>query len=185
MYCPKCREIPGDDVAEDEDIECRKCKMIYRLSVSRMSPSLSTTGASSGEFEPEQIEPVFDSSSTQLKRKRIVDEDQDMTLFRRVRIKTSIIASAAESRPIDSDVIKTPFAGQDGLNSTNPMSFEMQDRQNLEQTSSYWSVPEQTDFPALLRHFGTDWHGIAKCMTSKTHIMVQYSFLSSGYCTRC
>lgn len=32
------------------------------------------------------------------------------------------------------------------------------------------SVPEQTDFIALLRHFGTDWHGIAKWITSKTHI---------------
>jgi hypothetical protein len=104
MYCPKCREIPIDDVAEDEDIESRKCKMMYRLSVSRMSPSLSTMGVSSGEFEPQQIEPVFDSSSTQLKRKRIADEDEEMTLFRRVRIKTSIIASA-DSRPIDSDVI--------------------------------------------------------------------------------
>jgi hypothetical protein len=44
-------------------------------------------------------------------------------------------------------------------------------RQRL-QSSSYWSVPEQTDFPALLGHFGTDWHGIAKWMCSKTHIMV-------------
>ncbi|KAH7370893.1 hypothetical protein BKA65DRAFT_446052 [Rhexocercosporidium sp. MPI-PUGE-AT-0058] len=60
------------------------------------------------------------------------------------------------------------------LESAPPMSFEtQQDRRTIpQQTSSYWSVPEQTDFPALLRHFGTDWHGIAKWMTSKTHIMV-------------
>jgi hypothetical protein len=41
-----------------------------------------------------------------------------------------------------------------------------------QQSSSYWSVPEQTDFPALLGYFGTDWHGIAKWMCSETHIMV-------------
>lgn len=46
------------------------------------------------------------------------------------------------------------------------------DRRNLPQTSSYWSVPEQTDFPALLQHFGTDWQAIAKWMGTKTHIMV-------------
>jgi hypothetical protein len=43
---------------------------------------------------------------------------------------------------------------------------------NIQQTSSYWSVPEQTDFPALLKCFGTDWHAIANFMTSKTHVMV-------------
>ena len=41
------------------------------------------------------------------------------------------------------------------------------------QTSSYWSVPESTDFPKLLDHFGTDWQGIAAHMTSKTHVMVR------------
>ncbi|PBP23800.1 myb-like DNA-binding domain-containing protein [Diplocarpon rosae] len=54
-----------------------------------------------------------------------------------------------------------------------PVTFDaQQDRRTTQQTSSYWSVPEQTDFPALLKHFGTDWHGIAKWMTSKTNIMV-------------
>ncbi|KAG4433798.1 hypothetical protein IFR05_010712 [Cadophora sp. M221] len=48
-----------------------------------------------------------------------------------------------------------------------------QENQLFPQTSSYWSLPEQTDFPALLAHFGTDWHGIAKWMRSKTHIMVK------------
>ncbi len=39
-------------------------------------------------------------------------------------------------------------------------------------TSSYWSVPEQTDFQNLVQHFGTDWHAIAAHMKSKTHTMV-------------
>lgn len=39
-------------------------------------------------------------------------------------------------------------------------------------TSSYWSVPEQTDFLNLVQHFGTDWHAIANHMKSKTHTMV-------------
>jgi hypothetical protein len=53
-----------------------------------------------------------------------------------------------------------------------PVPFDSDVATQRQQQSSYWSVPEQTDFPALLAHFGTDWHGIAKWMTSKTHIMV-------------
>lgn len=47
-------------------------------------------------------------------------------------------------------------------------------------TSSYWSVPEQTDFQNLVQHFGTDWHAIANHMKSKTHTMVSnwMSFLT-------
>lgn len=41
-------------------------------------------------------------------------------------------------------------------------------------TSSYWSVPEQTDFQNLVQHFGTDWHAIAAHMKSKTHTMVYH-----------
>jgi hypothetical protein len=76
--------------------------------------------------------------------------------------------------PVNFDVMQQPFPSQERLGSAPPpVSFDaQQDRRNIQQTSSYWSVPEQTDFPALLKHFGTDWHGIAKWMTSKTHIMV-------------
>jgi hypothetical protein len=80
------------------------------------------------------------------------------------------------SMTVEFDTMPQSFTGQDRLDSSAPTSFDSQDRRNPQQTSSYWSVPEQTDFPALLRHFGTDWHGIAKFMTSKTHIMVQYFF---------
>jgi hypothetical protein len=79
-------------------------------------------------------------------------------------------ANAAMTSEFDS--MSQQYTGQERLESAAPTASEGQDRRNLQQTSSYWSVPEQTDFPALLRHFGTDWHGIAKFMTSKTHIMV-------------
>ena len=39
-------------------------------------------------------------------------------------------------------------------------------------TSSYWSVPEQTDFNNLLQHFGTNWQAIADHMKTKTQTMV-------------
>ena len=45
-------------------------------------------------------------------------------------------------------------------------------------TSSYWSVPEQTDFQNLIQHFGTDWHAIAEHMKSKTHTMVYIIYIS-------
>ncbi|KAK4121758.1 hypothetical protein N657DRAFT_576958 [Parathielavia appendiculata] len=41
------------------------------------------------------------------------------------------------------------------------------------QASSYWSVSETTDFPGLLRAFGTDWVKIANHMQTKTATMVK------------
>ncbi|KAI9807619.1 MAG: hypothetical protein M1825_005559 [Sarcosagium campestre] len=63
-----------------------------------------------------------------------------------------------------------------------PSSAPIQSRENGRQgrsqkpastTSSYWSVPETSDFPKLLDHFGTDWQAIALHMSSKTSIMVK------------
>ena len=42
-------------------------------------------------------------------------------------------------------------------------------------TSSYWSVPEQTDFVNLIRYYGTNWQDIAQIMTSKSAVMVRVS----------
>ncbi|KAL1840081.1 hypothetical protein VTJ49DRAFT_816 [Mycothermus thermophilus] len=46
-----------------------------------------------------------------------------------------------------------------------------------QQASSYWSVPETTDFPGLLRAFGTDWAKIANHMKTKTMIMVKNFYM--------
>ncbi|KAI9742394.1 MAG: hypothetical protein M1818_003927 [Claussenomyces sp. TS43310] len=72
------------------------------------------------------------------------------------------------------DVIQQPYA-PDRMSSVPPSAPHdnpQQKSRNFSQTSSYWSVPDQSDFPALLAHFGTDWAGIAKWMGTKTHIMV-------------
>ncbi|KAL8653426.1 MAG: hypothetical protein Q9210_002104 [Variospora velana] len=44
-------------------------------------------------------------------------------------------------------------------------------------TSSYWSVPEHTDFQNLLGYFGTNWQAIADTMKTKSVTMVNRSFL--------
>nr|AYN62238.1 transcriptional regulator POX01907 [Penicillium oxalicum] len=41
------------------------------------------------------------------------------------------------------------------------------------QPTSYWSVPEQRDFPRLLAHFGRDFEGISSFMKTKTTVMVK------------
>ncbi|KAJ5795350.1 hypothetical protein N7457_001949 [Penicillium paradoxum] len=41
------------------------------------------------------------------------------------------------------------------------------------QPTSYWSVPEQRDFPALLGHYGRDFEGISGWMKTKTTVMVK------------
>ena len=43
------------------------------------------------------------------------------------------------------------------------------------QPTSYWSVPEQRDFPLLLAHFGRDFEGISSFMKTKTTVMVRLS----------
>jgi hypothetical protein len=44
--------------------------------------------------------------------------------------------------------------------------------------SSYWTVSEITEFPAILAQFGTDWKAIAKHVKHKTHVMVIKKFLN-------
>lgn len=44
--------------------------------------------------------------------------------------------------------------------------------------SSYWSVPEQTDFIKFIAHFGTDFAAIASHMGTKTQTMVSVSELT-------
>ncbi|PKS12171.1 hypothetical protein jhhlp_001469 [Lomentospora prolificans] len=51
------------------------------------------------------------------------------------------------------------------------------ERRAQSQASSYWSVSEITEFPLLLRAFGTDWSAIANHMGSKTHVMVKNYFV--------
>lgn len=83
--------------------------------------------------------------------------------------------------------IPVTYAGPDHL---GPMPLSPYDQQQNQRnnsnsgapTSSYWSVAETQDFPMLLEHFGTDWHGIAKWMASKTHIMV-YTTVFSDWLT--
>ncbi|KAI5304912.1 hypothetical protein KEM56_005708 [Ascosphaera pollenicola] len=42
--------------------------------------------------------------------------------------------------------------------------------------NSYWSVPEQRDFPALVAHFGRNFEGISDFMKTKTPTMVKNYF---------
>jgi hypothetical protein len=55
---------------------------------------------------------------------------------------------------------------------TQSLSQPAPERRLPTQASSYWSVSETNDFPALLRAFGTDWTTIATHMGSKTAVMV-------------
>jgi hypothetical protein len=75
--------------------------MVYRCSVSWPSPkhlpSFSMKTAQvfpSVEYEPD---PILTENPSM--RKKVIDEDEEITLFRRVRIKTSIILPAKDSPP--------------------------------------------------------------------------------------
>lgn len=58
----------------------------------------------------------------------------------------------------------TPKASEGGYGSLQP--------------TSYWSVPEQRDFPRLLAHFGRDFEGISNFMKTKTTVMVRIATMN-------
>ncbi|KAJ5382041.1 uncharacterized protein N7496_004469 [Penicillium cataractarum] len=75
------------------------------------------------------------------------------------------IFESTETEP----TMATPKASESGYGSLQP--------------TSYWSVPEQRDFPRLLAHFGRDFEGISNFMKTKTTVMVKNYFqrrLDSG-----
>ena len=56
---------------------------------------------------------------------------------------------------------------------TVPQQFNQESHgRALQQTSSYWSVPEQQDFVKLVDFYGTDWQQIAQTLKTKTQTMV-------------
>ncbi|CAG8138549.1 unnamed protein product [Penicillium olsonii] len=66
----------------------------------------------------------------------------------------------------------------------NPINKQPETGYGSFQPTSYWSVPEQRDFPALLGHFGRDFEGISGWMKTKTTVMVKNFFqrrLDSGH----
>lgn len=88
------------------------------------------------------------------------------------------------SLPVTSTAIPTQVALQPLTPSPDPFSglqplvkrdkAERAGEKPIAQTSSYWSVPEQTDFPHLLASFGTNWAAIAGRLASKTTVMVLF-----------
>jgi hypothetical protein len=77
-----------------------------------------------------------------------------------------------QAEVLDNGIMASIHSNQQTSDILKGASMQTKQSTDYQATSSYWSVPESTDFPALLRYFGTDWHGIAKHMTTKSHIMV-------------
>ena len=166
VSCPICRASPGTYFAEDEDIECSKCKMIYRRSIFRTSaqpsPGFSATNhVPNNEFDRKQTRPVLDGSLSELKAKRSIDEDDEMVLFRRVRIKTSIMNTSEDSHLADSEVTEKPIADQGSPNTCTPLPYHILDLQGEPIFQNDWDVRDERHISALLQHFGTNWQGIA------------------------
>ncbi|PPJ61072.1 hypothetical protein CBER1_07412 [Cercospora berteroae] len=59
-----------------------------------------------------------------------------------------------------------------------PLTFDHNESLSEADTmmSSYWSVPEQTDFVKYIAHFGTDFAAIANYMGTKSQVMVKNHF---------
>jgi len=96
-YCPKCREDNGDYFPAYKDIKYWKYKIMYRRSIlwnssqPLLSSSMMTTRITPAtEILPMEFQVPEILSSSERKRKMPHDEDNEMALFRRVRIKTFI-----------------------------------------------------------------------------------------------
>lgn len=71
----------------------------------------------------EQTPPIFEMDSTNLKRKRTIGEDEEMSLFRRVRIKTSVISYIEE--PEDLDISEQGLTDQERLGLASPTTVAL------------------------------------------------------------
>lgn len=75
--------------------------------------------------------------------------------------------------PQQTPLVRTPaHTPQPGQRPPSSTPKKEKDKAGLAATSSYWSVPEQTDFPHLLASFGTNWGAISSRLASKTTVMV-------------
>jgi hypothetical protein len=86
MDCPKCQDRFGYPFTPGKDLECRKCKTIYRCSIS-IAPVFASAPHS------EEATYIRNIQREHLKRKRphgIHVEEQAVGLFRRVRINRHI-----------------------------------------------------------------------------------------------
>lgn len=162
--CPICNASPGTDFAEDEDIECGKCKMIYRRSVFGTSAQpvpgfLMTDHVPSNECDRKQNRPALDGSSSELKAKRFIDEDDEMALFRRVRIKTSM-NTAKDPHLVDSDISKNLFEDQGSPDLHTSLPRHIPDHRGEPIFQDDWNVRDERHLSALFQHFGTNWQGL-------------------------
>jgi hypothetical protein len=98
--------------------------MVYRLS------NLFPENRVSHQIEPQDLSPVqMSGRSSQLKRKRNEDEDEEMALFRRVRIQNSHFLPAKDSRPgspvstSSAASVWSDVASQDSKDEEEPLYF--------------------------------------------------------------
>lgn len=168
--CPGCQaENDIDGSNEGSEIQCSNvdCKMWYQRIIEMNEPQEDPIAAPKIQLGKRSRKATLASSRKRSKwpvveganydaEEAAEDDDGDedeIQQFRRVHVVHNHLVPVSPLRHVQCD-------------HSVPMSF------NVEQNSGYWTVPEQTDFLALLRYFGTDWYGIARHMTSKTHIMV-------------
>lgn len=80
--------------------------------------------------------------------------------------------------PLQSNIATFELGPLSGISGSAPAEPERSGRATPATggASSYWSVVEQSEFPELLRSFGTNWTGISTHMTTKTPTMVSQTF---------
>ncbi|KFZ11289.1 hypothetical protein V502_07623 [Pseudogymnoascus sp. VKM F-4520 (FW-2644)] len=108
----------------------------------------------------------------------VVEDPNDTVAIKRAR--NTLAARKSRQRNRERRVERKPitYASQDRIESMPPPSEYDSNQQDQRKTgtSSYWNVQDQNVFPILVEHYGTDYHGIAKAMETKTHTMVRNYF---------
>jgi hypothetical protein len=183
--CPFCGEAPG--AAKFVGHLCHHLEEISLSAIPRDAgiDEDDERGSSSGSSLPrgriEEIFPRFDElfdeidMASKATRWFPRDEDSPSTPFPLATASQKFEHELGEQSKNRMEDVDFQFEKEDP-SQAQALKDVLSEPQVLESTqhmSSYWTVPEQSDFPALLRHFGTDWQGIANHMTTKSHIMVK------------
>lgn len=117
--CPACRCENSDQFKENQDVECTNCGITFRRTVSIVVDTLLKSQ------EPLSLPSVTEDllllqyfEVGKLKRKRFEDEEEDIALFRRLRIKDLSVGT-----PFDT-LIALPVAITTSSNSTSAVPIE-------------------------------------------------------------
>ncbi|RYP69338.1 hypothetical protein DL771_006148 [Monosporascus sp. 5C6A] len=184
--CPRCKT--AIDAPEDITIQCqnehcgmwfRLLKLIFEEHEDNFDQDGMDLDQAASSFEPPNRAEMGNRKDS-TKVFSIPAEPSDFQRVRLLSITSPPRLDGAPFSPQQAGVMPNGQRPQQGIpGQQSPVTLidlnqtSGSDHKSGTLLSSYWSVSEATEFPLLLRSFGSDWAAIASHMRTKTAVMVK------------